>query len=227
MTVVVSYLALCAALIGLGLLVVHVAAPVRHWDDHVNSWFATHRSAAWNAISKGGTFVANTLGVLAVAVVVTVIAVLQRWGRAAALLLTGLALELATFLTVNYVVQRPRPSAPHLGPTPSTYSFPSGHVAATLVLYGGIAVLVASRTRLPLARIVAWVIAALAVGWVGFSRVYEAQHHPTDVFAGFILGVVALVAAVAAIRPVPASPERATPSGTARSSVEGTREVVR
>ena len=151
-TIVLAYVALSAVLIGAGLVLVHLLAPVRHWDDHVNSWFAARRTPTWNRISKGGTFLANTLGVVTVAVVVTAFALVRRWGRAAALLACGLGLELATFLTVNYGVARPRPSAPHLGPTPSTYSFPSGHVAATFVLYGGIAVLVATRTRAPVAR---------------------------------------------------------------------------
>jgi undecaprenyl-diphosphatase len=141
------------------------------------------------------------MGVVVVAAVVTVVALLRRWGRMAGLLACGLVLEIAVFLTVNYTVARPRPTAPHLGSTPSTYSFPSGHVAATFVLYGGIAVLVASRTRVPWARLLAWLIAAVFVGWVAFSRVYEAQHHPTDVVAGLCLGIGVLGAAALALSP--------------------------
>lgn len=200
-TVVIGYLALAAALVVVGLVLVHLLAPVRHWDDHVNSWFAAHRHPRWDRVSKDGTFVANTLGVVVVAAIVTVFGLLRRWGRTAALLVVGLALELSVFLTVNYTVARPRPVAPHLGSTPSTYSFPSGHVAATFVLYGGIAVLVAARTRHPLGRAAAWLLAAVCVTWVAFSRVYEAQHHPTDVLAGFAMGIGALSVAVLAVRP--------------------------
>ena len=116
----------------------------------------------------------------------------------------------ATFLTVNYVVARPRPSAPHLGSTPSTYSFPSGHVAATFVLYGGIAVLVAIRTRAIWARAVARAAAAVLTSWVAFARMYEAQHHPTDVMAGLVMGVAALTAVVLALRLRPAPVGRPT-----------------
>lgn len=200
-TVVVGYVALTAALVVIGLVLVHLLAPVRHWDDHVNSWFAAHRHPGSDRLSKDGTFVANTLGVAVVAAVVSLFGLLRRWGRTAALLLVGLAVELSVFLTVNYTVARPRPSAPHLGSTPSTYSFPSGHVAATFVLYGGIAVLVAARTRHPLARVAAWLLAAVFVSWVAFSRVYEAQHHPTDVMAGLAMGIGALTIAVLAVRP--------------------------
>ena len=198
-TLVVAYVALSACLIVIGLLLVHVLAPVRHWEDHVNAWFAAHRSAGWTNVGKDGTFLADTLGVVVVAVVATLVALACRCRRASALLLCGLAVELAVFLTVNYTVRRPRPVAPHVGSTPSTYSFPSGHVAATLVLYCGIALLVASRTRAVWARALAWAVAACVVVWVGFSRMYEAEHHPTDVMAGVCLGAGALAAAALAV----------------------------
>jgi undecaprenyl-diphosphatase len=199
-TLVISYVLLSAVLVGVGLALTHLG-PVVRWDDHVNSWFASHRTSGWNGFSKDGTFIANTLGIVVVGVVVTAVAVVMRWGRIAALLVCALAVEIAAFVTVNYVVARPRPSAPHLGSTPSTYSFPSGHVAATFVLYGGIAVIVACRTRLGWARVLAWTIAVAASVWVAMSRVYEAEHHPTDVVAGLLLGVGALSAAVLAICP--------------------------
>jgi undecaprenyl-diphosphatase len=216
-TLIVAYVTISLVLIGAGLVLVHLLAPVRSWDNHVNLWFAHHRTSAWNRVSKGGTFLANTMGVVVVGVLVTGFALLRRWGRSAALLACGLGLELAVFLTVNYIVARPRPTAPHLGPTPSTYSFPSGHIAATFVLYGGIAVLVTSRTSLRWARAIAWVVAVTVVGWVGFSRVYEAQHHPTDVFAGLCMGIAALGATVLAVRPAwPARTDTSEPvRGTA------------
>ena len=63
-------------------------------------------------------------------VVEIVLAVRRRW-RDLLLVVVGLAVELAVFLTVNEVVRRPRPSVTKLGIEPATFSFPSGHVAAT------------------------------------------------------------------------------------------------
>ncbi len=197
----VAYVLLSAVLVAVGLILTHLLAPVRHWDDHVNAWLAARRTPDWTRASKDGTFLADTLGVVVVATVATVVAVVCRCGRTSALILCGLAVELSVFLTVNYSVHRPRPTAPHVGGTPSTYSFPSGHVAATLVLYAGIAVVVTARTRVLWPRVLAWALAVWMVLWVGFSRVYEAEHHPTDVMAGLLLGVGALAASVIAVRP--------------------------
>ena len=196
----IAYVVLSVALVGGALLVAHLL-PVVAWDDDVSELLAARRTSGLDRVSRAGTFVANTLGIVVVAGAVTIVAAVRRMGRAAALLVVGLALEISLFLSVNYAVGRPRPDAPHLGSTPTTYSFPSGHVAATFVLYGGIAVLVASRSRAPRARLLAWAVAAVLVAWVAFSRLYSAQHHPTDVFAGLLMGIGALGAAVLAVRP--------------------------
>jgi undecaprenyl-diphosphatase len=200
--IVGCYVLLAATLIGSGLAFTHLLShsSVGHWDEQVNDWFAAHRTDTWNRVSAGFTLLADTLGVVAVAAVVTVVLLIRRWGRFALLVLIGLAVELAVFLSTTYLVARPRPSAPHLGSTPSTFSWPSGHTAATLVLYGGIALMVMAATPRRLPRVAAWTIAVALTVCVALSRIYRGEHHPTDTMAGVILGIGALWAAVSAIR---------------------------
>ena len=193
---------LVVTLIAAGLLFTHVLAHGRigHWDDHVSSWFAHHRSPGWNRVTEDFTLLADTLGVVAVAALVTVVLLVRGWGKMAMLLIIGLVVELAVFLPTNYAVARPRPSVPHVGGTPSTYSWPSGHTAATLTLYGGIAVLVMVATRRRFPRVVAWLVAVALTVCVALSRIYRGEHHPTDTMAGAVLGVGAVCAAVLTIR---------------------------
>jgi membrane-associated phospholipid phosphatase len=200
--ITVWFLVLAVTMIGSGLLVTHLVAHGRigHWDEHVNSWFAHHRAHTWNSVSADFTLLANTLGVVVVAAVTTVVLLIRRWGRFALLLVIGLAIELAVFLSTTYLVGRPRPDVERLGSTPSTFSWPSGHVAATLVLYCGIALLVTRATHWRVPRIAAWVIAVALTVSVALSRVYRGEHHPTDAIAGAVLGVGALWAAVLVIR---------------------------
>lgn len=206
--VVGCYLLLAAILIGSGLAFTHFLthSPIGHWDDHVNDWFAGQRTSTGNRISSWFTALANTPGVVVVAAAITVLLLIRRWGKAALLLVIGLAVELAVFLSTTYLVARPRPSAPHLGSTPSTFSWPSGHTAATLVLYGGIALLVTQATPKRLPRIVAWVVAVALTLGVALSRIYRGEHHPIDTMAGAVLGAGALCAAVWALRAAGASP---------------------
>ena len=84
---------------------------------------------------------------------------------------------------------------------PSTGSFPSGHIAATIVLYGFITVVLWQLGAPRVVRMIAaaWTfVAALAVGW---ARMYRGMHHPLDVLAGAVMGVgVVSVFIVAAAR---------------------------
>jgi membrane-associated phospholipid phosphatase len=191
-----------AVMIVFGLLMVHFGAHDRlgHWDEHVNQWFAAHRVALLDRLSGDFTVLADTTGIVAVATVVTVLLLLRRWGRFAWLLAAGLAVELTVFLASNYTVRRPRPSVVHVGSTPSTSSWPSGHVAATTVLYGGIAVLVMVATSRRLPRLAGWALALALIACVALSRIYRGEHHPIDTIAGLALGAAALYSAIFAVR---------------------------
>jgi membrane-associated phospholipid phosphatase len=199
--VLIGYFILTAVLVAGGLLITHpLAHSVGAWDEHVNRWFARQREPAGNRLSGDFTFLADTPGIAAVATLAVVVTFLLRRARLAMMLIVALVTELTVFLTVNYAVERPRPHVPHLASTPSTYSWPSGHVAATLTLYGGIALVVAAMTARPVPRAAAWVVAVCLVVCVAGSRVYEGEHHPTDVLGGLLLAVGALWVANRAIR---------------------------
>lgn len=221
-----AYLALTLGMIAAGRLITAWGEAVR-WDDRASQWLSVHRTPFITSAAHWGTFLADTQSVVVVALSVTVILVVRHWGRLALLLLCGLGLELAIFLTSNSVVRRPRPSVPHIGSTPSTFSFPSGHVAATIVLYGGVALLVAAASRRLIAHVSAWTMASLLPGWVGFSRVYQGQHHVFDVLAGVLLGLAVLIATGVAARLSVGFPERPTsPHATPGDAAERATEPV-
>ncbi len=199
--VLIGYLILAAVLVAAGLVITHpLGHSVGAWDEHVNSWFARRRDSAANRLSSDFTFLADTPGIAVVATVAVVITFLLRRARLGVMLIVALVTELTVFLTVNYAVKRPRPHVARVASTPSTYSWPSGHVAATLTLYGGIALIVAAMTARPVPRAAAWLVAVCLVVCVAASRVYEGEHHPTDALGGLLLGVGALWVANRAIK---------------------------
>ena len=84
---------------------------------------------------------------------------------------------------------RPRPAiVPHLSDI-ATASFPSGHAMLSSVVYLTLAAALArtaTRTRL---KIYYLGVAVALTGLIGCSRVYLGVHYPTDVLAGWSLGV--------------------------------------
>src|SRR5207244_13111109 len=122
--------------------------------------------------------------------------------------------ELSLFLATSAIVGRPRPDVPHLEGQLPTSSFPSGHVAATICLYGAIAVLVWPRTR----SWWRWLVVAAAVVmpvWVALSRMYLGMHHPTDIVGGVLLALGWLTATVYIVKPNSEMPAAATTKGRA------------
>jgi undecaprenyl-diphosphatase len=109
----------------------------------------------------------------------------HRWRRAAIWLAVTLAGALVLELTLKFAFHRPRPT-PFFVPTPSTYSFPSGHALFSFCFYGVLAGLLSGRIRsLPL-RVLIWTLAALLVLAIGLSRIYLGVHYPSDVIAGYL-----------------------------------------
>lgn len=199
---VLGYGAIVLSLVLTGLLLTHVLlhGPLGRWDDTSTRWLSTHRDGTLDALTAVGSRAADTFGILGVAVVVMVVLGFRRRWPQMAVLGTGLVLELSAFLAVNALVGRDRPAVARLGSTPTTSSFPSGHTAATLVLYGAIALFVSDTVRSRVWQALAWVAAAVFPVAVGFSRVYRGFHHPTDVLFGWVLGAAALWIAVLAVR---------------------------
>lgn len=94
------------------------------------------------------------------------------------------ALELPLYLLVKRKVKRRRPferipGLHYLIKPPDRFSFPSGHTAA--------ACLMATLTSAYYPE--GTLVSCLWAGSIGFSRVYNGVHYPTDVLAGAILGV--------------------------------------
>src|SRR4051812_37961692 len=145
--VAVQLIAALAALFGLLLLAGWLVtgpeadSDVEVADGRLTTWFAAHRVQALATPSQwiadlGSTGVVIGIGVVAAAVAALL---LHAWWPVW-LLAAALAGELLVFLSVSTIIDRGRPPVAHLDAhLPPTSSFPSGHTAASVCLYGGIA----------------------------------------------------------------------------------------
>jgi membrane-associated phospholipid phosphatase len=180
----------------LGVLVTHILVhgPMHSADLGVVDWFASHRTGVWNTVTAVGADLAQTQTAIAVALVVVL---LLRWrlGRwyESWIVVAAMAGELLVFFAVTAIVHRPRPPVARLDVAPPTSSFPSGHTAAAVALYGCIALLVLYVYGRRLAtRVAAAVLFSIPVV-VGLSRLYRGMHYPSDVLAGALMGGLWLV----------------------------------
>ena len=99
---------------------------------------------------------------------------------------------------LKQLYERPRPefSSPFL--TEANFSFPSGHAAASIVMYGLLAYLILIRkNKLKTPARLAVVTGVLWVGvFIGTSRLALGVHYPSDVLAGWLVALAWLTVVV-------------------------------
>jgi undecaprenyl-diphosphatase len=192
----------------LGLLVTRVLEPawgISAADERVDVWLAAHRSGWRTHASLIGSIVAGGVVLPIVAGVFALLCCVLRQWRIAAFAVFALGVESASYRLTTLVVHSHRPRVARLENLPVNASYPSGHTAASVAVYGGLALLLTSRVRQPVVRALAWTVVAGMVAFVALARMYRGMHHPLDVAGGLVLGIVALAVMVFVCRTVDAT----------------------
>ncbi len=80
------------------------------------------------------------------------------------------------------------------------YSFPSGHTATAVVMYGVIALLIHYSFDKKWIKVLTWSLFAIITAMIGVSRIFLGVHYFTDVLGGLFLGFIVLAIASACIK---------------------------
>jgi membrane-associated phospholipid phosphatase len=162
--------------------------PVLAWFSSIRNVFLDHL-LSWASLSGGPSATSVYAAILIAAYL------LRR--RAAPALTVGAIVYGAALTNVGlkHLMHRGRPVVEDPLTTLATFSFPSGHAAASTV-FGGLVCLLMLRSEFPLSPTA--LVVALAISWVALvciSRAYLGLHYPTDIIAGVSEGVCWLMVA--------------------------------
>jgi len=198
-----GFAVLAAVSIALGLLLTDVLLRsddvARADESAVRSLVGERTPFLTDASVVGSTLGGAPLLPIVVGLVALVCACLRRW-LIAAFAVFALVVESATYRVASLVVPRDRPDVRRLEDLPADESFPSGHTAAAIAVYAGLALLITSRFRSRRLRLAAWAVAIVIPVVVALARMYRGMHHPLDVAGGLVVGVGVLLVLLLACR---------------------------
>ena len=202
-TVLAGYAVIVGVTVAAGFVLTSYLAAndgVEKWDNDVNRWLAERRDSTLTDLSWIGSTLAGGLVIPVVVGILLVAFLLRRKWLLAAFTLFVIAVESGSYRATTLIVERDRPPVHRLEGLDPTASFPSGHIAATVALYGGLLLVLSSRIGRRWFSTLALVVTLALVLFVGWARMYRGMHHLTDTAAGVLVGVLALAVTLFAAR---------------------------
>ncbi len=199
----IAWIVLLLGVLTIGWVLTHpLESTVDPWDDSVERWIADRRTPTLDFLAAWGSHLADTI----VGVIVAVVAAFVLWRtqhsrRPLVYFSVLVGGTLVLYLIVTALITRDRPPVKILDPgLVPDHSFPSGHVATSIVVYCALAIYLA-RT-IPGSLRWSWPL-FLAPVIVAPSRLYEGAHHPTDVLTSLVFAPLWVTAVALVLLPRP------------------------
>jgi membrane-associated phospholipid phosphatase len=160
------------------------------FDGRLREWVHGLASPRLTTIMRAASFFGGPAVLIPAGLAAAVAFLIKGWRRGA--LLTVALLSGAGLLNglLKFSFARVRPPSYFDYPLPGSPSFPSGHALYAASVFGGLAVLLTARMQSRLLQLLVWVVAVSLIFLVGLSRVYLGVHYPSDVLAGYAIGII-------------------------------------
>jgi membrane-associated phospholipid phosphatase len=170
------------------------------WDERTLTKFAERGPISFpNAIlleSPG-----NLAYLIPLTVTASIIAIRRRRPLVAITIQFAYWLQRPLVLLGWEVWNRPRPKLIGDGiAAPGLHSFPSGHAALCVAVYGFLAYLWVRSSRSAVEKVLAGVLVAALAATVSLARVRLGSHWPSDIIAGAVIGLAWLSVVILAYR---------------------------
>lgn len=161
-----------------------------NFDQKIAALFLTIRSGFGIKIFSVISFFGNWLFLVPLMLLIIIILYLKNKKEfIIQFLLTVLSAEAVTFFS-KILFHRGRPLLAVFHET--DFSFPSGHATIAAAFYGYLAYIIIKSVKARYKRLII-ISAVLIIGLIGFSRLYLGVHYLSDVLAGYLVGLTALI----------------------------------
>ena len=162
----------------------------RRFDETVRNFVHEFAAPALTSVMRAASFLGSTLFLTVFGVMIVVALYLRKHRRGAILFtLTTVGSSILIFV-LKHIFKRVRPEPFFDTLLPTSDSFPSGHSLGSFCFYGALAVILTTRIKSVRLKIIVWISAAAMILLVGISRIYLGVHYPSDVVAGYAVGLI-------------------------------------
>lgn len=164
----------------------------------------THIITSWPSQLHGFFLLITALGDPIVTVGIGVVVMASGFMKSNPRLILAGATVPATLLAGSFfkvLFERARPLTEYAANLRlDTYSFPSGHTSGATIAYGLLAFVAWQVLPQPFSSIAVALLCILIIA-IGISRVYLGAHFPSDVVAGWLLGLIGLAIIILVVKP--------------------------
>lgn len=165
-------------------------------DLRVEAWVAGNMPGGPEWVARVFSWIGGVIGITII-VVGCLVALVRGRSRMDALFILVLiaSVQIAVYV-LKGAFDRPRPDAGSPIMVPHSASFPSGHAATGIAVFGALGI-IAARRQLTRARAAIALVLGFGAGVaIGASRIVLNVHYVSDVLAGFCLGTAILAIAL-------------------------------
>ncbi len=184
------------------LAIIHLHEDISHpriesLDRSILQSIHAHDTPFLTALARTLSFIGSPITLLPAVPLAAALLWSRRLRRDALLLLISMggSSTLDTALKLHY--RRIRPDLPWAFVHERSFSFPSGHSVLAVTLYGILTYLLMSHLAHTWQRAIIILASLTLIVGIGLSRIYLGAHFPSDVLAGYLVGLTWLLPVIA------------------------------
>lgn len=151
------------------------------------------RSDFLTVVLIGITELGGVVGLFFILLITVIVLCKKNRVKEATAITLNLIISTFTYVILKNIFQRERPVTGNILIDEVGFSFPSGHTTNNVAFYFLAIYLVCINVKNKKVRNISCVILAIIPILIAFSRIYLRVHYPTDIIAGFCLGIVLVV----------------------------------